>query len=154
MATSALPAALTALVTALQAADALTGVLVTDGQPVGDTATQDFLAVGWSGGEDQVAEIMQDFNAAGARTRDEDFSITCVVDVWSGDEGFATVRNRVFEIFGVVETVLRATGGNPAAPTLNGTVLWSELTTGDLFQSHSEGAIAGLAFTIACRARI
>ncbi|MFD9111630.1 hypothetical protein [Streptomyces bottropensis] len=155
MATSALPAALTALVTALQAADALTDVLVTDGQPVVDIATRDFLAVGWSGGEDQAAEIMQDFNAAGARTRDEDFSITCVIDVWSGDEGFATVRNRVFEIFAVVETVLRATGGNPVAPTLNGTVLWAHLTRASLRQYFTEqGSRAALGFTVSCHARI
>jgi hypothetical protein len=37
---------------------------------------------------------------------------------------------------------------------LNGTVLWAHLTTGNLQQVQSEGAVAGLAFTVACRARI
>jgi hypothetical protein len=155
MATSALPAALTALVTILQAADPLAGVLVTDGEPTGDIATCDFLAIGWSGGEDLTAEIVQNFNAAGARTRDEDFSIVCVADAWSGDDGFATVRNRVFEIFGAVETALRATGANPEAPTLNGTVLWAHLTRASLRQYFTDrGSRAALGFTVSCHARI
>jgi hypothetical protein len=155
MATSALPAAITALVTRLQASTALTGVLVTDGEPAVDIATRDFLAVGWSGGEDLAAEVVQNFNAAGARTRDEDFSIVCVIDVWSGDDGFATVRNRVFEILGVVENELRATGAAPEAPTLNGTVLWAHLTRASLRQYFTEqGSRAALGFTVSCHARI
>ncbi|MFL4908491.1 hypothetical protein ACJ6WF_36150 [Streptomyces sp. MMS24-I2-30] len=63
-------------------------------------------------------------------------------------------RAKVFEIAAAVETALRATDTAPEAPTLNGTVLWAELTAGDLTQAQSEGAIAGLAFTVTCQARI
>ena len=155
MATSALPGAITELLAILQAASALDGVVISDGPPTDDIATEDFLAVGWSGGEDQGAEIAQDFNGAGARTRDEDFTIACVIDVWSGDDGFATVRGRAFEILGVVEQALRATGPNPEAPTLNGAVMWAHLTRASLRQYFTDqGSRAALAFTVTCHARI
>lgn len=155
MATSAVPGAIDALVARLQAASALEGVNVLDGPPVDDIATVDYLAVGWSGGEDQAAEIVQDFNAAGARTRNEEFHIACVIDVWSGDDGIAAVRARAFEIFGVVETELRATGGQPDAPNLNGTVLWAHLTRASLRQYFTDqGARVALGFTVSCHARI
>ncbi|NUT11022.1 MAG: hypothetical protein HOQ38_11140 [Nonomuraea sp.] len=155
MATSAVPGAINALVAILQAASALEGVTVIDGMPTNDVATQDYLAVGWSGGEAQDAETAQNFNGAGARTRDEDFSIACVLDVWSGDDGFNTVRGRAFEILGVVEQELRATGPNPEAPTLNGAVMWAHLTRASLRQYFTDqGTRAALAFTVTCHARI
>lgn len=155
MATSALPGAITALLAILNAANGLDGVLLIDGPPVGDVATSDFLAVGWSGGEDQAAEVQQDFNAAGARTRDEEFAITNVIDVWDGGEDFAAVRTRAFEILGVVEQAIRATGPNPEAPTLNGAVLWAHLTRATLRQYFTDqGARVALAFTVSCHARI
>ncbi|MEH0578994.1 hypothetical protein QBA54_31995 [Streptomyces sp. B21-108] len=155
MATSALPRAIAALVTILQAAGGLADVDVTDGPPTGDVATSDFLAVGWSTDGYQAAETAQDFNAAGARTRDEEFAIACVIDVWSGDDGFSTPRARAFAILGVVEQALRATGAAPEAPTLNGTVLWAHLTRASLRQYFTDqGARVALGFTVSCHARI
>ncbi|MER5209394.1 hypothetical protein ABT063_02040 [Streptomyces sp. NPDC002838] len=155
MATSALPGAIAALLAILGAASGLDDVMVTDGPPTNDIATEDFLAVGWSGGEDSSADLVQDFNAAGARTRDEEFTIACVLDVWSGDDGFAAVRTRAFQIFGVVEQQLRATAANPEAPTLNNTVLWAQLTRASLRQYFTDqGARVALGFTVSCHARI
>ena len=114
MATSALPGAITALLTIFGAASGLDGVKVIDGPPTDDIATEDFLAVGWTGADDQpAADTVQDFAAAGARTRDEDFTIACVIDAWSGDDSFSVVRARVFAILGIVEQELRASGPNP-----------------------------------------
>lgn len=163
MATSALPGALDALVSiwgASTAMQALTGpdgrtVKVVDGQPTKDVALDDFLAVGWSGSDDQAAESVQDFNSAGARTRDEDLTIACVIDVWSGDETFAAVRARAFQILGVAETELRATNSSPEAPTLQGAVLWAHLTRAQLRQYFTDqGARVALGFTVSCHARI
>ena len=139
----------------LRAADGLTGVDVLDGPPVDDIATSDFLAVGWPGSDEQAAESVQDFNSAGARTRDEDFTIASVIDVWSGDDGFATVRERAFGILAVVEQAVRATGANPEAPTLNGAVMWAHLTRTQLRQYFTDqGARVALGFTVSCHARI
>lgn len=163
MATSALPAAIDALVTILGESTALQAltqpngraVKVLDGPPTGDVALDDFLAIGWSGNEDQGAESVQAFNSAGARTRDEDLVIAGVIDVWSGDDTFATVRARAFQILGVLEAELRATNASPEAPTLNHTVLWAHLTRTQLRQYFTDqGARVALGFTVSCHARI
>jgi hypothetical protein len=163
VATSALPAAIDALVSILGASSALQAlgvasdraVKVIDGPPTDDIALDDFLAIGWSGGEDQGAESVQDFNSAGARTRDEDLAIAGVVDVWSGDDTFSAVRARAFQILGVVETELRATNSSPEAPTLGGAVLWAHLTRTQLRQYFTDqGARVALGFTVSCHARI
>jgi hypothetical protein len=155
MATSALPGAINSLLEILRVQSGLDGVDIIDGPPVDDIATSDFLAVGWPGSDEQGAEAVQDFNAAGARTRDEDFTIVSVIDVWSGDDGFATVRARAFEILGVVEQAIRATGANPDAPNLNGAVLWAHLTRTQLRQYFTDqGARVALGFSVSCHARI
>jgi hypothetical protein len=155
MATSALPRAISALLEILREANDLTGLEIIDGPPVDDIATADFLSVGWSGGEDLGAEAVQDFNAAGARTRDEDFTIVSVIDVWSGDDGFSVVRDRAFAILAIVEQAIRATGPNPDAPNLNGAVLWAHMTRASLRQYFTDqGARVALGFTVSCHARI
>lgn len=163
MAASALPGAIDALVSiltnssamhALEADDGRT-VKVVDGMPTKDIALDDFIAIGWSGTEDQGAETAQDFNSAGARTRDEELLIVGVIDVWSGDDTFAAVRTRAFQILGVLETELRATNTAPEAPTLNHTVLWAHLTRTQLRQYFTDqGARVALGFTVSCHARI
>lgn len=154
MATSAVPAAITQLL-AIVRNPTIDNVDVIDGPPTNDVSTQDYIAIGWTPETDQAAELQQQFNAAGARTRDEDFAIAGWIDVWSGDTDFTAVRDRVFELLGVIEQRLRATGPNPMAPTLNGVVMWAHLTAGSLHQSHTDqGVRAALGFTVTCHARI
>lgn len=155
MATSAVPGAMTALLAVLRAAPALSDVQVIDGPPTTDMADPDIIAVGWSPEGDQSAQLVQTFNAAGARTRDEDFEITGYIDCWRGDQEFSTVRARAFTLLAVVETAIRASGADPTAPTLNGAVMWAHLTGGVLRQSFTDqGTRAALSFTVTCHARI
>lgn len=154
MQTSRVPAAVDALLAILRAAPALAEVRIVDGpEPVNLTDRQR-IHVGWQAGADASVALTQDFNAAGARTRDEAFEIACYAESRGGDKDMATRRSKVFDLVAAVETALRATDAAPEAPTLNGTVLWAHLTTGNLQQVQSEGALAGLAFTVSCRARI
>lgn len=154
MATSRVPAAVDALLAILRAAPALAQALVLDGPPI-ELAGNQRLYVGWAPDGGAAVNLTQDFNAAGARTRDEDFVINCYAEVWSGDTSMQVQRTAVFALVAAVETALRATGAAPEAPTLNGTVLWSHLTAGDLAQfQDTDGARAGLAFAVTCRARI
>ncbi|MFF9285395.1 hypothetical protein [Streptomyces griseosporeus] len=154
MATSAVPAAIAQLVAILRSPP-IPDADVFDGPPVDDVNLQDFIAVGWVPDGDQAAELNQTFNAAGARTRDEDFVITGWIDTWSGDTDFTTVRTRAFQLLGELEQRIRATGTNPDAPTLNGAVLWAHLTAGVLRQTHTEqGVRAALSFAVTCHARI
>lgn len=165
MATSALPRAIDALVEILSGSSGLqelTGpdgrtVKIIDGPPTKDIALDDFLSVGWSGSDDQsdAGESLQNFNSAGARTRDEDLAIAGVIDIWSGDSTFSAVRTRAFDVLALVETELRATNTAPEAPTLNGAVLWAHLTRTQLRQYFTDqGARVALGFTVTCHARI
>lgn len=151
-----MPNAITQLLAILAARPALqNGVLILDGPPTNDVSQADLISVGWSPDGDQAAEFAQDFNAAGARTRNESFSISGVIDVWNGDDSIAAVRRRVFELFAEIENALRASDLNRDAPTLNGVVLWAHLTRGVLRQTFTEqGARAALTFAVTCQARI
>lgn len=156
MATSAVPAAIDSLLARLLAAPVLDEVRVIDGPPPSTNLSEpDRLYVGWSPGAEQAAEIQQAFASAGARRRDEDAAISCYVETRDGGGDMAWCRARVFELLAVIEVLLRASDANPTAPTLGGTVLWSELTAGSLVQEQGpDGAYAGLAFTVRTRARI
>lgn len=156
MATSAAHAAITALVGRFETAPGLADVRIIDGPPPSTNFTElDRLYVGWAPGAEQAADINQSFAGAGARTRDEDGRVSCYLESRAGDEDMALRRARVFELLAVVEDDLRATAADPTAPTLGGVVLWSELTAGALLQDNGpDGALAGLTFTVAYRARI
>ncbi|MEV6803140.1 hypothetical protein [Streptomyces sp. NPDC051132] len=154
MLTSRVPAAVAALVDILRTAPGLAGVRIVDGPEPTNATERDLILVGWQPGADAAVTLVQDFAAAGARARDEEFVISCYAESRRGDKDMAVARARVFELVGAVEAALRATDQTPEAPTLNGTVLWSHLTTGNLQQTVIEGSLAGLAFTVSCRARI
>lgn len=154
MATSAVPAALAGLLAVLRAAPGLNGVTVVDGPPTNNLTGGDWLYVGHQPGADAAVSMTQAFASAGARRRDEDFDIGCYAESRAGGSDMAARRARVFELLAEVENALRATDAAPEAPTLGGAVLWAHLTTGDLYQLQSDGVLAGLAFTVRCRARI
>jgi len=154
VATSRVPAAVDALLAILQAVPALTEVRVVDGPDAVNATERHRIHIGWQPDAEAAVVLQQAFASAGARTRDEEFSISCYAESRGGDKDMAARRAKVFAMVAAVEDALRATDAAPEAPTLNGTVLWSELTTGNLQQAQAEGAVAGLAFTVACRARI
>ncbi|MFF2773351.1 hypothetical protein ACFVU3_00440 [Streptomyces sp. NPDC058052] len=155
MVTSRVPAAVAALLDILRAAPSLAEVHIEDGPTAVNHTDLDRIYVGWQPNADAAVALQQDFNAAGARTRDESFTIACYVESRSGDTDMAARRERAFEIVAVVEDALRATNAAPTAPTLNGTVLWAHLTAGDLYQQQSaNGAVVGLDFQVSCFARL
>jgi hypothetical protein len=154
MLTSRVPAAVDALLAILRARPALEGVAIVDGPTAVNLTSRRRIHIGWAPGADQAVELQQEFNSAGARTRDEVFSISCYAESRGGDKDMSFRRADAFALIGEVETALRATASNPTAPDLGGVVLWAELTTGNVQQSISEGAQVGVEFTVACRARI
>lgn len=156
MATSAVPDAIDGLLALLVPAPVLTGVRVIDGPPPSTNFSEpDRLYVGWTPGAEQAVDIQQEFASAGARTRDENAAVSCYLEARDGGGDMGWCRRRAFELLAVVENLLRATDANPTAPTLGGAVLWAELTAGAYSQDQGpDGAYAGLAFTVAYRARI
>ncbi|KUH38386.1 MULTISPECIES: hypothetical protein [Streptomyces] len=155
MATSAVPAAIDALLAILRAAPALADVDIIDGPPTGDMSAADIVAVGWQPDGEDAVSLVQEFAYAGARRRDEEFVISCWLESWTGDSDVASRRTRAFELLAVVEDALRASDAAPEAPTLGGAVLWAHLTAGTLRQVNTDqGVRVGVAFSVACRARI
>ncbi|MFF4848002.1 hypothetical protein [Streptomyces sp. NPDC001194] len=154
MATSAVPAAVAGLLTILRSAPGLHGVTVVDGPPTNNLTGGDWLYVGHQPGADAAVSLSQAFASAGARTRDEDIEIACYAESRAGGTDMAARRARAFELLAEAENALRATDAAPEAPTLGGAVLWAHLVTGDLYQLQSDGVLAGIAFTVRCRARI
>ena len=154
MLTSRVPAAVDALLAILRAAPGLADVMVLDGPPRTNLSGTERLYIGHQPDGGPAVSLAQDFNSAGARTRDEAFAIHCYAETWSGDTDMQVHRLRVFELVGEVETALRATNDAPTAPTLTNTVLWAHVTAGDLTQAQGEGASAGVVFTVTCQARI
>lgn len=155
MSTSAVPAAIDALLTLCRASPDLAEVAIHDGPVTTDLSERDQLFIGWAPEDATAATAVQDFASAGARRRDEDFAILGYVESRSGDTDLQGRRTRVYQLLGVVENVLRATDAAPEAPTLNGTVLWAHLTDTALTQPQTtDGALAGIRFTVTCRARL
>jgi hypothetical protein len=154
MTTSRVPAAVDGLLAILTAAPAFAEVDVIDGPAAVNYTRRKRLYVGWQPGAEAAVALTQDFNSAGARSRDEAFTIACYAEARAGDTVMKDRRDEVFALVGEVETALRATNDAPTAPTLNGAVLWAHLTAGALTQAQEEGSLAGLAFTVTCQARI
>ncbi|MGW9371193.1 hypothetical protein ACWGVR_14420 [Streptomyces xanthophaeus] len=154
MATSAVPAAVDALLAILGSASSLAKVRIVDGPPTINLDAPDCLFVGFQPGADMAVSLTQNFASAGARMRDEDFDILCYIESRSGGTDLGARRRRAFEMLAQVENALRATDDVPDAPTLNGTVLWAHLASGDLIQVQSDGVLAGIPLTVRCRARI
>ncbi|MDV7220613.1 hypothetical protein [Streptomyces prunicolor] len=154
MQTSRAPVAIDALLAILRARPALEDVAIVDGPSAVNLTQRRRIHIGWSPGAEQAVEIQQEFNGAGARTRDETFSITCYAESRGGDKDMSFRRTDAFELIGEVEQAIRASDQNPVAPTLNGSVLWAELTSGNVLQGTAEGATVGVIFDVSCRARI
>lgn len=155
MAVSAVPDAVEQLFELLQsqAGTTLAGVRLMDGPPTTNFSDRERLYIGYSPGADQAVEIQQEFAGAGVRQRDEDFSITCYLEVSWGDTNMRLRRQRLFSILEAVDTVLRNSG--QAGTTLNGSVQWAHLTVASLSQVQDpDGAVASAVFTVSCHARI
>jgi hypothetical protein len=145
--TSRIPATIDALVSIFTVA--LPDVQVLDGPPNVDLAS-DFVVVGWSPYADTAADAQQQFASLGTQRREEDFTIVCYADSYSGDTGASVRRARVFQIVGVAETALRADA------TLGGVIsLWAEMGDCTLHQDIDERGLAiGVTFHIHCKTRI
>lgn len=155
MATSSIPAAVAALVSACQAAPALSGVKIFDGPRVtdNDLVNPDRLYVGDSVDAEPAVVGEQDFAQLGGQTRDETFSIVLTAEAWKGDPDMAARRSRAFAMMAAVENLLRPPAGDM---TLAGTVLWAHVAGGiAVDQTQSDrGSVCSVTFRVACRARI
>lgn len=136
--------------------ETLTDITVYDGFGVSDDPG-DFLMVGVEDpdmvGAETSADAQQKWAGLGAKSRDEEGTVTCAALSWNGDGDQSAARLRVAEITQALEDVLRAD------PNLGGVVpglMWTGYGTRTrLIQDQTEtGAMALCVFEIAFRARI
>lgn len=160
--TSAVPAVTDYLVAAATAA--LTGVVVFDGpNPTADTlAEPKHLWIGWdtqgSSGE-PAADAAQDWPVSDfGRTKDEDGTIICTADAWSGSTTIKTHRDDAAAIVAAVELLLRGTPqqGGPGDASMGGLVLWSGVNGPYQWypRQNQSGAGCGVVFRIIYKARL
>lgn len=150
--------AIEALVAALQDRPALSTVDVVDGPPLSWDAVEladselgdgtRYLFVGAQPDDDTAAEGTQDFNAAGAVSRDEVFAIVCSAIGFDGSGSVPTARGRAVALQNEVEQCIRED------VTIDNTVLYSRLSTVDRLdqQQNDRGASVTIVFRVACRA--
>jgi len=145
--TSRIPATIDALVSIFAAA--LPDVQILDGPP-NVNLESDFVAVGWSPYADTAADAQQQFVSLGTQRREEDFTVACYADSYSGDTGASARRARVFQLVGAAETALRTD------PTLSGVLtLWAEIGDTTLHQEIDDrGLVVGVTFHVHCKTRI
>jgi hypothetical protein len=109
MATSAVPAAITALVAALESV--LDPGIVYDGPELVGDLPPVAVCVGYDGDPEgdmrAVENWVQTWAGLGAQVKDESFDILGCVVAFSGDTAIGAKRAQVFAAFGTVETTLR-----------------------------------------------
>lgn len=121
---------------ALLGASPTAPVRVIDGPPVtGDElAEQRLLYIGWDAVNGNPAGGTEVANAAQvwpfgdkARTRDEDATVVCTADAWTGSTVTQDARNACYAIVQGVDTLLRGDpdAGGPGDASMGGLVFWS-----------------------------
>lgn len=143
---STVPAALGGLVSTLRAADALSGVQVSDGPVVGGSAATEVVIVGWTGddGATEAVEGSDEIGDLGGSRSREQYTIHSAILVTRGSADIAAARTRAYELLAVV-------GGALAAdPRLGGAVMMAQLELVNLRQAQTQrGAQASVLFDVA-----
>lgn len=161
VATSSIPAALTALVTAATAA--FPTALVFDGPMlvVDEEAWPDRVTIGWDGDTEAnttAVEGDQDFNALNRGvTRDENYKIVCSVTHIDGNNDTTEARNAAFALLASFEKLLRGVPPNGSGDvTLGGAVLWAHVAGGIAvdYVATENGTACHITFHVTCRARL
>jgi hypothetical protein len=164
--TSQVPAVIDYLVTACQSSPSLgqatPQVYVFDG-PQPPAATQSLEQVLWIGCDPAnpdavLGDSVQSWPVLDhARTRDEDGTVACAAQHWSGDPSVKTHRDGAAAIMAAVELLLRGdpAAGGPGDASMGGLVLWSGVDAAEWYPRQVAGGTAVLVvFKIIYRARL
>jgi hypothetical protein len=159
--TSRIPSAITALAGLFQAAatigQATPPVTVYDGPVVTDDNPQLVLWVGLddpdSDGATLAASSDQTWAGLGKLARNEEITIECTAQAWSGTDDVAAMRTACYGIMSAVEDVVRSAD----ASALGGGILFPDpgVTGGQLRQNATtDGTVAQVSFQVILKARI
>ena len=163
--TSAVPAVIDWLVSAAASSPLLgqasPAVSVFDGEQPPE-ATQSLPLVLWIGDDPAnpgavFADTAQSWPVMDkGRTKDEDGTVTCSAQHWSGDPSVKVHRDGAAAIVGGVEQLLRGDGRTgPGDMTMGGLAMWSSVDVGRWETRQIAGGVAVLVtFTVVYRARL
>ena len=139
----------------LGTAPAPSTVTVYDGPPTTALDAPLKLYVGLSdpdntGGE-AAADFTQSWAAIGRRGRNEQVTIHCCAEAWSGTDDIKSMRVAVYAIVAAVETLMQADtsqfGGNVLFPDPG-------MTTGQLLQNNAGAVTARVPFDLTFKSRV
>lgn len=150
MASSAVPRVLDALLAMLRGAAWPAALEIVDGPPGIDQSAPDRLYVG-AALDDLLPAVSgnQEWPHLSVSTKDDLFTVVCVLQSWTGDTDPKAGRDRLFGYLAVVEAQLRSN------VNLSGACLWCGLGAYQLYQRQTqEGLLMALQFDVAGRARI
>jgi hypothetical protein len=162
---SQLPAVIDYLVAACTASPSLGAasppVAVFDG-PMPPVATQALPLALWIGCDPmtvdaQTGDVVQSWPVFDkARTKDEDGTLTCAAQNWSGTANNKTVRDGAAGLVAAVELLLRGNGvTGPGDATMGNLVFWSGVDAARWYPRQIAGGVAMLVvFDITYRARL
>lgn len=151
-ATSAIPAAIDALVSLATAA--LPSVVVVDGPGATDNVHPDWLFVGVDDPDSEsavtAAEGESAWAALGHRQREETFTVNLAAVSWSGDNGMKAVRDAAFTTVAAVEQAI------VDDPTLGGAVLYASFAGVSTVRQNTTdmGTDVHALFVVRCKARL
>jgi len=160
--TSQVPAITDYLVTTAQAWPSLAGVTVVDG-PQPSKTLETIQKLLWIGADpaqpqDPAADDVQAWPVLDyARTKDEDGTVTCAAQDWSGDTSNKVHRDGAAAIVAGVELMLRGNPnqGGPGDASMGGLVLWSGVDAHTWYPRQvSNGALCLVVFRIIYKARL
>ncbi|MEU8717482.1 hypothetical protein [Streptomyces sp. NPDC048663] len=153
MPTSRVPDLIDALTAGLGGWPDLATVKVVDGPLVTDSASEEWLFVGYDGdseGDFVTATTQQEWAGIGAKKKTEEIVLTCSILVQRGSTDVRSCRARTYEIFAAVESFLRADPGlGFSTPTV------CAVGEHTFHQEQTEAGMQGrLPFTVTCTTRI
>lgn len=146
---SAVPAALSALLAAFRAAPALSGTDIRDGPVVTGSPSLEAVLVGWYGqpSDDLAVDGTTAMEGLGGAPDREQFAIRCAVMVMDGQNDMTAARARAYVLAAVCGAVVAADR------KLAGTVMRAYAGSLSLRQEQRpDGAVATVGFTVECDA--
>jgi hypothetical protein len=153
MATSAQPAFIAAVITALKGASSLSSVRIFDGIEIDNSYPGDAIVIGHDGNmeTDEViaGSIRQEYKQLGAISKFEDGTVNGFLWSANGGSDLTSRRTQAFSLLGSLENVIRAD------VSFGGVVMYSGMELGSVtYRQTTVGAAVGITFTITYRAKI
>lgn len=151
MAVTAFPYLIDAIVTALRAAQSLSGVTIYDGIEIDSSDPLNWISIGHDGTEDGevvAANLRNEYKTLGAKSMFEEGSVNCTLSSWTGETNLSACRVSAYDLLSKIDTVIRTD------PSFGGVVLYSGLENHTpTYLQTNQGAAVQINFSIYYKAK-